>query len=121
VKRGVGVNPRIESQRAIQRAAHSLGEQAKRSLSVCHWICDISGVWTFSALGCKCRARSVAVTAHEVVVDHPGCLHEGIDNRRPHEFKTALDEIFKIAVERGVSMGICADVRKLFTLGTPPR
>jgi hypothetical protein len=31
----------------------------------------------------------VTVAVDQMVIDHPGRLHEGVDNRRPDEFESA--------------------------------
>ncbi len=43
----------------------------------------------------------IAETIHDVVIDHAGCLHVGVDDRRPKEFKTAFFEIFRQRLSLG--------------------
>ena len=61
----------------------------------------------------------VTVAVDQMVVDHAGRLHEGVDDRRPDELESAADDSFDIARESGVSAGTCLMLRKRFTFGSP--
>lgn len=56
----------------------------------------------------------------EMVVDHAGRLHEGIDDGRADELEAARGQLLEICTDSGVEAGTLAVVLKLLTLGLPP-
>ena len=64
----------------------------------------------------------VTVAVDQMVIDHPGRLHEGINDRRPDELKSAAPTVPSTSpLKPEFPPGTCFTERKRFTFGTPSR
>src|SRR3989338_2160343 len=44
--------------------------------------------WHRSSATWRAAQLRMTVASDQVIVDHPGCLHEGVADRRPHELES---------------------------------